>query len=170
MENIYISNYENLRKIASPTANSFAQIKSFTCQECTGLTSIPADLFDNCPNVTRFNCTFAGCTNITNIPPALFANCSNATVFWETFMHCQGLTSIPQGLLDNCTNVTCFGSTFEGCTSLTGNAPELWKRVPNGETNEYVGTPDGESCFYDCSNLTNYGKIPGYWKTAPKPE
>ena len=133
----------NLRKIASPTANSFANITHFNWAfgECTSLTSIPADLFANCQNVTNFRYAFSDCTSLTNIPADLFANCSNVTDFWFT---------------------------FEGCTNLTGNAPELWKRVPDGETNEYIGTPNGEGCFYNCTNLTNYEQIPEYWKQELK--
>ena len=144
LENVNLQYCHTLRKIASPTARSFANINSFyrAFSGCTRLTNIPADLFANCQNVTSFESTFEECTSLTNIPADLFANFQNVTNFKKTFIF---------------------------CTNLTGNAPELWKRVPNGETNEYVGTPDGESCFYDCSNLTNYGKIPGYWKTAPEP-
>ena len=198
LQYIDLASCKKLREIASPTANSFAELTNFSgafCN-CTGLTRIPSDLFDNCPNVTSLYATFAGCTNITNIPPDLFANCSNVTSFGQTFMECKSLTSIPQELFENCTKVTDFGKTFDGCTnlastpvnlfanclnvtnfkmtffcctSLTGNAPELWKRVPDGATNEYKGTPDGEGCFAGCSNLTNYEQIPGYWKTAPGP-
>lgn len=134
----------NLRKIASPTANSFTDINSFyeAFYECTSLTNIPADLFANCQNVTSFE--------------------------WA-FTHCSSLTSIPAELFTNCTNVNFFGFTFCGCTSLTGNAPELWKRVPDGATNEYKGTPYGEGCFERCTNLTNYEQIPGYWKTSAGP-
>ena len=197
LERIVLEYCVNLRKIASPTENSFANITNFNWAfgGCTSLTNIPADLFANCQNVTNFSYAFSGCTSLTNIPADLFANCPNVTDFWETFEGCTDLTNIPADLFANCSNVTNFGWTFSGCTkltsipadlfancsnvtdfrstfvdctNLTGNAPELWKRVPDGETNEYIGTPCGVSCFYNCTNLTNYGKIPEYWKQELK--
>ena len=143
LENIWLSDCVNLRKIASPTASSFVNIIDFegTFEWCTSLTSIPTDLFANCPNVTDFSNAFLGCTSLVSIPADLFANCPN---------------------------VADFSGAFYYCTNLTGNAPELWTRVPDGEANEYIGTPDGQSCFGDCSNLTNYEQIPEYWKSQRK--
>ena len=144
LEYVNLQYCHKLRKIASPTARSFA-------------------------NINSFDGSFRGCTSLTNIPADLFANCQNVTSFARTFQECTSLTNIPAELFTNCTNVNSFEFTFFDCTSLKGNAPELWKRVPDGATNEYKGTPNGAGCFYGCSNLTNYGKIPGYWKTAPEP-
>ena len=50
LEEIALEYCVNLRKIASPTANSFANITDFfrAFSGCTSLTSIPADLFANC--------------------------------------------------------------------------------------------------------------------------
>lgn len=81
-------------------------------------------------------------------------------------MYCESLTSIPADLFANCPKVESFERTFEGCTNLTGIAPELWKRVPNGEEHEYRGTPRGKNCFYGCDKLSNYEEIPEYWKES----
>ena len=131
----------NLRKIASPTANSFANITDFgsTFYDCTSLTNIPADLFANCQNVTDFRYAFSGCTTLTSIPTNLFAKCQN---------------------------VTDFIGTFYGCKKLTGDAPDIWIRVLDGKTNGYIGTPDGCGCFAECTNLTNYEQIPSYWRAS----
>ena len=131
----------NLRRIASPTANSFANITNFfgAFSGCTSLTSIPADLFANCQNVTDFGYAFSGCTSLTRIPTNLFAKCQN---------------------------VTDFIGTFYGCKNLTGDAPDIWIRVLDGKTNGYIGTPDGCGCFAECTNLTNYKQIPSYWRAS----
>lgn len=141
LDEIYLYDCPNLRKIASPTENSFSNMTNFDLafENCTSLTSIPADLFENCPAVTSFLKTFAGCSGLTGIPTNLFANCPS---------------------------VTCFESTFTNCSGLTGNAPDLWNRVQDGETNWYVGTPNGLNCFYGCTGLLNYENIPEYWKNV----
>ncbi|MGN1327299.1 MAG: leucine-rich repeat protein [Clostridia bacterium] len=139
-----------------------------TFSGCTSLTSIPEYLFADCRNATRFDRTFESCIGITNIPADLFANCPNVTNFSNTFSGCTSLGSIPANLFANCPNVTSFYCTFYDCTGLTGNASELWERVPDGETNGYIGIPDGNACFYGCTNLNNYEQIPEYWKAVPE--
>ena len=136
---------ENLTTIASPRSNTFKNVISFegAFSGCSSLTSIPADLFANCSQVTNFGRTFSGCTNLATIPADLFANC---------------------------TQVTNFNSTFNGCTNLTGEAIPLWERVEDGAENDYQGNPDGEGCYYGCTQLTNYDIIPEYWKKEIAPE
>ena len=56
-------------------------------------------------------------------------------------------------------------STFYRCTGLTGEPIKLWERVPNGSTNDYKGTPDGEGCYYNATGLNNYENIPEYWRS-----
>ena len=156
----------SLTQIAAPTKNSFKNLTEFSYTfDNTAITSIPENLFANCPNVTDFSSTFAN-TAITSIPENLFANCPNVTDFSSTFAN-TAITSIPENLFANCPNVTDFGSTFAdtaitsipedlfekcpnvryfestfaGCDNLTGNAPDLWLRVENGEENGYIGTP-----------------------------
>ena len=146
LTDIYLSDCTKLRKIASPSENSFTNITSFeaTFFNCESLTEIPEDLFSNCPNVDSFNSTFDSCI---------------------------GLNNIPQNLFSNCQNVTDFGRTFYGCTNLTGEAVPLWERVDGWESldlknaREWVGTkPDGNGCYIGCTKLSNYSSIPDYWK------
>ena len=176
LEGIYLGECRNLRKIASPTENSFKNITdfSYTFFGCTGLTSIPEDLFANCPNVTDFSYTFFGCTGLTSIPEDLFANCPNVTDFSCTFVGCTGLTSIPENLFANCPNATDFYATFAECTNLTGNAIPLWERVEGYENLDFEDidawvetNPRGEGCYYNCTKLNNYNNIPMYWKSSP---
>ena len=166
LEDICLRACTNLRKIASPTENSFTNLQDFssTFLNCTSLTSIPEDLFANCPNVQSFEGTFQGCTNLTSIPKDLFANCPNVESFMRTFYECTSLTSIPENLFANCPNVESFRETFRGCTNLTGNPIPLWERVENGSSNGYIGIPKGNACYYRCENLNDYNNIPDYWR------
>ena len=140
LERVCLRGCTKLRKIASPTEKSFEKITDFSYgfTVCEKLTSIPEDLFANCPNVTTFYTTFAYCTSLTRIPENLFANCLNVTIFRGTFLKCTG---------------------------LTGEPIKLWKRVPNGSTNDYIGEPDGYGCYYNATGLNNYENIPEYWRT-----
>ena len=75
LESLYRAFYNcyKLTEIASPTKNSFKDVTNFyACFEYTGITSIPENLFANCPNVTDFNKCFSY-TEITSIPEKLFA-------------------------------------------------------------------------------------------------
>ena len=139
LKEIKLINCTNLRKIATSTENSFADVQDFigTFAGCTSLTSIPENLFANCPNVQDFSYTFSGCTSLTSIPENLFANCPN---------------------------VQNFNYTFYKCTNLKGNPIPLWERVENGSSNGYFGEPDGGGCYYRCENLNNYYDIPEYWR------
>lgn len=148
----------------------------------TGLTSIPADLFDYATSATTFTDSFSF-TSITSIPIGLFDNNVSATNFSSCFNNCQSLASCPSDLFDNNINVVNFSSTFRNCKSLTeplqftfntsvsvfnniynmnntsnamtGTAPQLWLRSPE---------PSGFRAFYNCVNLTNYASIPANWK------
>lgn len=148
----------------------------------TGITSIPADLFDYSPNATTFSNTFAS-TPITSIPSGLFDNVLQASDFTSCFSACTSLTTAPLDLFDLNVNAVSFSSTFRNCLSLTtclqftnnteatifsnvynmsttsnalvGTAPELWNRTP---------TPVGTDAFRNCINLTNFASIPTIWK------
>ena len=181
----------NLVEIANPTKNSFKDVTDFSHAFAqTEITSIPENLFANCPNVTDFSYAFYD-TGITSIPENLFANCPEVICFSGTFgsteitsipenlfakcpevidFSCtfQGsrIRSIPKGLFDNCMKVECFAGTFEVCSELKGLAIELWTRGDNDSSNDYHGTPDGCACFYGCEQLDNYEQIPSYWKES----
>ena len=148
----------------------------------TGITSIPADLFEYALKATTFTDSFSF-TNIGSLPNGLFDNNVAATNFSSCFNNCQSLSSYPSDLFDNNVNVVNFSSTFRNCKSLpnplqftfntvvsvfnniynmnnssnamSGTAPALWSRVPE---------PSGFRAFYNCVNLTNYASIPANWK------
>ena len=135
-----------------------------TFRSCDNLTSIPEELFANCKNAQYFNFTFEDCYMLEAIPEKLFVNCQNAIYFEYTFSNCESLTTIPEKLFDNCQNVESFYRTFSNCTNLTGKPIELWTRGDNSEENKYEGNPDGEGCYYNCTNLDGYESIPTYWR------
>ena len=143
LEDVDLSECTKLRKIASPSENSFI-------------------------NVYDFGYSFSNCTSLTEIPADLFSNCLNAGSFYFTFLGCIGLTELPQTLFDNCQNVTDFYGTFDSCTNLTGDPIPLWERVENGAENGYKGNPDGMGCYYNCQKLNNYNNIPEYWRNQAK--
>jgi hypothetical protein len=148
----------------------------------TGITAIPADLFDYSPSATIFTDAFST-TPITTVPNGLFDEVTNATTFASCFFNCTSLTSVPSTLFDNCPNVTSFSATFRNCRALTnvlqftnnlnvstfnnvynmssttnalvGNAPTLWLRTP---------TPSGTDAFNNCIGLSNFASIPANFK------
>ena len=158
-------NCKNMKKIAIPTEKSFKELIWIDFAECKSLTSIPENLFANCPNVKYFDLVFAECTSLTNIPENLFANCPNVTDFSGAFYGCESLTSIPENLFANCYNVTSFRHTFYGCKNLTGNSIKLWSETERKEKgiDENNG---GTNCYYGCTKLTDYNEIPRVWKES----
>jgi hypothetical protein len=149
----------------------------------TRITSIPEDIFDYSPNATTFTDSFSSITTITTAPSGLFDTVINATTFASCFFACTGLTSVPSTLFDTNTLAVNFSSTFRNCraltnvlqftnntnvtifnniynmsstaNALTGNAPELWNRIP---------TPSGVDAFNNCLGLSNYASIPVNFK------
>ena len=148
----------------------------------TGLTSIPAGIFQYSLNAQNFSDAFSF-TNITSIPSGLFTYNTNAGVFSSTFNSCLQLASYPSNLFDTCINAVNFSSTFRLCklltfplqftyntqvstfsnvyymsstsNSMSGTAPELWNRSPQ---------PLGTGAFHNCTGLSNYSSIPSYFK------
>lgn len=148
----------------------------------TGITSIPADIFDFSPIATTFSDIFSF-TSITSIPSGLFDNNTQATSFGSAFSGCTLLNTYPLNLFDNNTAVLSFASTFRNCIALTqplqftnntsvtifdsvynmsttsnamsGNAPTLWLRTP---------TPSGTAAFRNCTGLANFAAIPSNFK------
>ena len=116
---------------------------------CSELTSIPENLFANCPNVTTFHQCFYQCSNLTSIPNNLFVNNTKVTNFSDCFRDCSGLTgSIPENLFANNTAVTDFSGCFSECSGLTGSIPEnLFTNCPN--------VTNFTNCFLGCSRLTS---------------
>ena len=144
----------------------------------TGLTAIPADIFDFSTSATTFSDIFSF-TSITSIPAGLFDSSTNATSFASAFNSCILLNSYSANLFSNSPNVINFSSTFRNCLALTfvqqftintavttfdnvynmsttsnaldGNAPTIWTRSP---------APSGTAAFRNCTGLDNFASIP----------
>ncbi len=111
LTNVKLTDCINLRRIASPTKNSFVNVDSFfeTFSGCSSLTSIPSNLFANCPNVTTSWGTFTDCNNLTGEPIKL----------WEEGRAGITETTGGEGCYANCTKLNRFEQI-----------PEHWITLP----------------------------------------
>lgn len=132
---------------------------------CTGFSSIPSGLFDNNTNVTSFSGTFNACLSLTSIPNNLFDNNTQVVNFESVFRNCRAITAIPSNFFTNNQSVTTFANAFNMATtanSLGGTTPT---DTPSGdEIWQRTPTPVGTDCFAFCSGLTNFGSIPATFK------
>ena len=125
---------------------------SYCFANCYNLTSIPAGLFANNPNVTNFSDCFIECTGLTSIPAGLFANNPNVTNFSYCFFNCTGLTSIPEGLFANNPNVTNFSDCFGYCYALTARVRISSAKVSSA--NHFAGDTKARGTVYVPSGST----------------
>ena len=119
-------------------------------------------------DVTDFSQCFDNCSGLTSIPDNLFASNTAVTTFMNCFAYCSGLTGIPENLFVNNTAVTNFDSCFFDCSGLTGNCPVDNDGTPiynrSGEGKEgYAIVTDSGWCFNNCRGLTDYSSIPRSW-------
>ena len=132
---------------------------------CTGFSSIPSGLFDNNTNVTSFSGTFNACLSLTSIPNNLFDNNTQVVNFESVFRNCRAITAIPSNFFTNNQSVTTFANAFNMATtanSLGGTTPT---DTPSGdEIFERTPTPVGTDCFAFCTGLTNFASIPATFK------
>ena len=154
---------------------------------CSNLSKLPNGSITGANNVTSFDYVFANCTSLTSIPIGLFDNCSNVTSFYSCFVGCSSLTSIPVDLFKYNVNVTSFYYCFGGCKRLSlpialFNLSALQNKQPNmtlcfyvkstsdspiGTTQalwSYITISSNNSCFLNCTALSNYASIPALWK------
>ncbi len=108
------------------------------------LTSIPAGLFRNCPNITKLNYVF-GATAITSVPQGIFDANINTTQFTGAFSACVNLTTLPSDLMAKNTAALDIKYMFAGCSSLVD--------IPNG-------------MFANCGAVTNLEYI--FYRTGIK--
>jgi len=122
---------------------------------CTGLTSLPTDLFryNTAVSAEGFYGTFVGCTGLTSLPTDLFRynTAISTSGFYGTFADCTGLTSLPTDLFRYNTLVSTEGFylTFAGCTGLTSLPEDLFRY------NTLVSTEGFSQTFYGCTGLTS---------------
>ena len=117
-------------------------------RDCSGLTSIPDNLFAANTAVTNFSFCFQNCSELTSIPANLFVTNTSATDFTACFRECTGLTNIPENLFVANTAVTDFRSCFQYCSGLTGS-------IPDNLFSNNTAVTDFNGCFYNCTGLTS---------------
>ena len=98
--------------------------------------------------------SFEGCTNLVEIATP-HKESFGTTSLGGCFADCTSLKQIPADFFVNMPYIESVAGMFYNCTSLTGNAIELWN---NNKIKYYEG------CYYGCTNLSNYDKIPEDWK------
>ena len=100
--------------------------------------------------------SFKGCTNLVEIAtPHKESFETTNTDLGGCFADCTSLKQVPADFFVNIPYIKDVAGMFYNCTSLTGNAIELWN---NNKITNYEG------CYYGCTNLSNYDKIPEDWK------
>ena len=114
--------YEDVSTLPLPKGNIY-KIKGGTY-----LTSIGAEVFRECSNLT--NVDFTNCTDLSSIGTYAFYGCSNLNSV--NFTNCTDLSSIGAHAFRNCSALTSIN--FSGCTSLHTIMKEA---------------------FYDCQSLTS---------------
>jgi hypothetical protein len=144
-----------------------------TFEQCTSLAQIPEIKF---PNLGIYNETtafmlraFVMCTSLTSLPENFLNEITKDTsgqFLQQAFAGCTSLESIPANFLSQIPTALPYtlNDAFRGCTNLRGNTPvdgsgkKFWER--------YTGENIGESCFYNCTLLSDYSNIPTQWKHA----
>ena len=115
-----------------PTIPGLANFIS-TFSICTGLTSLPVDLFRYNTEVSTsgFNGTLFGCTGITSLPVDLFKynTAVSSNGFRSSLQGCTGLTSLPADLFRYNTAVSSAGfqQLLFGCTGITSLPADLFR-------------------------------------------
>ena len=143
---------------------------------CEAITEIPEGLFDYNTKVKTFSSVFRN-ANITTIPEGLFDNCPEVTDFSYAFYSCYILSVVPTNLFDKNRKVTDFSYTFAYSPSITGESPYTIINRDGMDTKvhiyersnypEYFADPTPKyhnSCFEECTRLTDYSLIPYEWK------
>ena len=113
------------------------------------LRSVPAALFSNCPNATRFEYLFAA-TAIETIPETIFAANSKVENFQGTFYACMNLQSIPAKLMEKATAALNIKYLFAGCVSLT--------EIPVAMFENCTEVTNLEAIFYMASGIKSAKK------------
>lgn len=161
------SRVTTLGELHYPGNNSASGIFS----DCTALESIPGDLFSAMTELRSIPGIFDGCTSLKAIPENLFANNEKLRNMEFAFAGCESLTSLPAGLFDQNRMLESVYDAFSGCSSLSGESPYTMIDGKKVHLYEREGYPDyflkitgASDTFKDCTNLSDYGQMPDYWK------
>ena len=124
----------------------------------TSITSVPTGLFDNCPQAQIFNSTFNACTSLVSVPNELYRYNPQVINFSSVHRNNRALTNIPTFQYN--TLVATFANAFNMSSATNGSSSwgtveALWTRVPE---------PLGTGAFRNCTGATNFASIPLNWK------
>ena len=136
---------KQLKTILTPFPNMGATNFSYCLYRCTGLQSVPADLFRYNTQATNFRYCLYRCTGLQSVPADLFKYNTQATDFVFCFFGCTGLQSIPADLFKYNTQATNFSQCFYRCTALQSVPADLFRYNTQATNFSY--------CFYDCTVL-----------------
>lgn len=111
----------------------------YTFENCQ-MMEIDAQVFQNCPNVTKANHCFHRCNSLLSIPNGLFDYFPKLENVESCFKSCSNLTFVPENLFDNCPNITDFSYCFCGgqvandysyprYMKITSSLPPMWERM-----------------------------------------
>lgn len=145
IKSLYLANAENLTQIATPTRNSFVNLRSVNLSENRKLEQIPELLFANATKVEDFTNGFYGCESLKEIPNNLFRNCPEVQSYEGAFGECIELESVPEKLFINASKVKNFDKTFFMCTRLASIPENIFEKATLAES--------FSSTFAKCENL-----------------
>lgn len=141
----------------------------FAFQDNITITTLPADIFLY-NNMTTLRGCFYRCTGLQTVPANLFRSCTYANNFDNCFDTCNALQQNKNIFYADGEQSTRFTGvvtvSFQYCfhrTSFTGSqgtAPDLWNCTYNAYTPIRCWNGAGNSL----TSLTNYADIPAAWK------
>lgn len=140
-------------------------------ERCINLTEIPDGLFASFSSLEDASFAFSYCKGLKVLPSDLFDACTPLVYLESTFESCSNLQSLPVSLFGNNRQLRVLASLFDGCTSLSGESPyttigsgtkvHLYER--SNYNTEFVAPEYYTWCFRNCTGLSDYDAMPGYW-------
>ena len=116
------------------------------CFNGNNLNTIPAGLFDNCPNVTSFFSTFEA-NQLTTIAAGLFDNCPLITTFFRCFQNNGSIPNCPSDLFANNPLANNFTNCFNGSTLPTQTYSDMLVSLDQNNANLNVPFHGGTSTY-----------------------
>jgi len=110
------------------------------------LTSIPAGLFENCPNTTIFQGSF-NANQLSTIPQGLFDNCPLVSNFVGTFSNNGSIPNCPSDLFANNPLANNFDLCFSGSTLPTQTYSDMLVSLDQNNQNLNVPFHGGNSKY-----------------------
>ena len=110
---------------------------------------------------------FQGCTGLVTIPTNLFNTNTKVTTYASAFLGCSSLNISVSSLVSgmSMTFVTTTNQMFSGCAALTGLGQDLIDKPKSGSYTVGTGSGTGSyRTFFNCTALTDYATISANYK------